>query len=189
MRLFVACSLPPEVKLAIEARSAAIRAGVRGSWVRPDSLHLTLAFIGEQPEEVAPAILASLQKHLGETHALASSVSGVGTFPNARRARVGWLALAGEERLNDLARLCREALLEARVPFDEKPFRPHLTLVRFRDGASPAQSRMFIEHFAGFVSDDFVIDHVSLYSSRLSSEGAIHTELGRVTLGEATRRE
>jgi 2'-5' RNA ligase len=183
MRLFVACNLPAAVRLAVEAHTAPLRQTLRsGSWVRSDALHVTLAFIGEQSETVIPAIDAHLRESLSSTVRIQVEIQGAGVFPNERRARVGWLALQPESRVTTIADQVRSALVAARVPFDAKPFRSHITLVRFRDGARPDVARQFIDHFNQLRSEPFAIDEVTLYASTLSSRGAVHTPLSRIAL-------
>lgn len=182
MRLFVACAIPEAVKQEVERLAAPLRRELGGSWPRSETLHLTLAFIGEQPESVVPQLSAELQEKLREEHRAAVGLGPAGVFPNERRPRVGWLAVSPAAPLEKIASAVRAALTSSRVAFDPKPFKPHLTLVRFRDGAPSGAAARLLEHFSSFRTEPFVIDHVSLMSSALSSSGATHTELVRVAL-------
>ena len=63
MRIFVGLDLEEEIR----AKIARFLDGVRGfapdaRWVRPESLHVTLKFIGEQKEEQVEAITDRLRK-------------------------------------------------------------------------------------------------------------------------------
>ena len=183
MRLFVACALPFDVKLAIEARVAELRRDFpAASWVRAESMHLTLAFIGEQPDSVVPVLHDALKAALQRSVRVSARIAGAGIFPNERRPRVGWLAVEPQSELERLATAVRNGLLATSVDFDQKPFKSHVTLARFRENLRADDARKFLAHFADFASTPFAINEVILYSSVLSSKGAQHTALARIEL-------
>lgn len=182
MRLFIAIDIPAEIKVAVERTTKAVRKTVGGSWVSSESFHLTLAFIGEQTEEVVEPLTAALVRAMAPHQPVICNLTAAGVFPAARRARVGWLGIAPDEPLQSIAESVRAALRVARVPHDDKPFRPHLTLVRFRQSPAPEQVTAFLQQLQTFDTEPFRIDHVTLYSSVLSPNGALHTALARVPL-------
>ena len=184
MRLFVACSIPSGSKVEIDKYLAPIRPRYpTASWVKGETIHLTLAFIGEQPEERIDAIGKALHQHLDGATAVDAQLLSGGVFPNDRRARVAWVGIDPMERLHDLAERSRAALEAIGVEFDAKPFKPHLTVARFRDGVAMLDARQLVKELHDFESAPFRIDHVSLFSSFLSPQGAQHTERIRVPLG------
>src|SRR5687767_3465161 len=127
MRLFIASTFPETATRAINERMAALRTKLPpASWTRPESQHLTLAFLGEQEESLIPAIAAPLGIALGELPAFKASLRGCGFFPNARRARVGWIGLEPEQAFCDIARAVRAVVTRAGVTLDRADFRPHL---------------------------------------------------------------
>lgn len=141
MRLFVAVGPPVEAVNHLGARVARLRVGsaaVAGVDVRladPAHLHLTLAFLGEVEAarlvEVESALgLAAEWFRAGRGAVPRLSLGGGGRF-GRNRSTVLWVDLRGDvEALGDLARLVRSRLREARLPYDDKPFRPHLTIAR-----------------------------------------------------------
>ncbi len=104
MRLFVALDIDDSIRVRI----ARFLDGVRGftpdaRWVRPESLHITLKFIGEKPEDD----IASIRRALGVIAADAIEISfrGYGFFPSTRSPRVFWVGVkSGESRLTSLAK-------------------------------------------------------------------------------------
>src|SRR6266852_4177099 len=129
MRLFVALDLEE----AIRQRMAVFLQGVQNfapetRWVKPESLHVTLKFIGEKPEEEIPRI----QHALGTIQAIPISLAfrGYGFFPTARSARVFWLGIESEPGLPNLAAQVDTALSALGIPREEHAFTPHLTLAR-----------------------------------------------------------
>ena len=157
MRLFVAVQLDKKMKDALRSvQNEMRRRGVEGNYTRPESLHLTLAFIGDYPD------LRFRPFELG--------LKGLGTF-----GELWWAGLEGSGNLEALARQLRRTLAEAAIPFDRKSFRPHVTLIRqarYRndprlDSIAVPQARMTVER-------------ISLMLSTRGKNGMIYTELGGV---------
>lgn len=133
MRLFFALPLPDELKTrlaAFQQRSKGL--GLPASWPDPQGLHLTLAFLGEQDETCVPLLLEVARRAVASHEAFTLRTSTLGGFPSDRRARILWLGVEQEPRLDVLCARLRQGLREVGQAFDEKPFRAHLTLARFK---------------------------------------------------------
>lgn len=127
-RLFFALPLPPELREALDRWR---RTQPPAPWVRPEGLHLTLAFLGERPAEDLPALVGLGAAVAARHAALALGTAGLGGFPDGARTRVLWLGLAPSAPLAALSADLRGALAATGGAFDAKPFLPHLTLARF----------------------------------------------------------
>src|ERR1700693_6244612 len=102
MRIFIGIGLDPEVR----KRSERFLEGVEGlapdaRWVRPESLHITLKFIGEQTPEHVEAIAERLRRI--QSSALDIRVGGYGFFPTAKAPRVFWIGIHTGAELAALA--------------------------------------------------------------------------------------
>jgi 2'-5' RNA ligase len=97
-------------------------------WVRPESLHVTLKFIGEKPIETVEEV----KRVLSGVHAapLGIAFRGYGFFPTARSARVFWVGIESEPQLSALAKAVDQAAGTLRIPVEDHPYSPHLTLAR-----------------------------------------------------------
>lgn len=166
-RLFVALPLPLRIREALSRSAGALLADARG-WrlVPPQNLHLTLRFLGETD----PAIADRIGRQLGETvrsvRILRLRLDGWGTFPEGKRPRVAWCALAGE--VDALAKLAERVEQWARLsgyPAETRPFRPHVTVARAR---SPrASMKMPLLSSAAGSQPDFESGEVVLFRSHL----------------------
>ncbi len=138
MRLFVALDLDD----AIRNRIGLFMDGVRNfapdvRWVRRESLHVTLKFIGErQPESVEQIkiALASVQSTV-----IPIAFRGFGFFPTAKSPRVFWIGMQAGPELAALAKAVDDATAALGIPKEEHPFTPHLTLARSGSGAPRRQ--------------------------------------------------
>jgi len=178
VRSFVAIDPPDAVRdalIAVGHRLDPERS--RARWVRRESVHLTMRFLGELAEEQ----VADVQRHLALVREppVSIHVAGLGFFPGPRAARVLWAGVlsGGVERLADSV---SRAISAAGLPPEEKPFRPHITLARASGRAT--MDRELIRRFRDFSGTefgDFVSHDLILYSSRLEMRGAVHRELAR----------
>ena len=186
MRLFVAVDLPSAVhdwagKSAATLRSRLSESPSRITWVAPDRLHLTLVFLGEIADSVSAEVVARLGTTL-DAPQFWIRLGTAGLFPAAGRPRVLWLGIDEGERGLATAHRAVLARLEG-VAFrrDDRLFAPHLTLARFKDGGSGSDRRAVESSRIGS-SDRGMVDHVTLYRSRLSPRGPDYEALTRAPL-------
>jgi 2'-5' RNA ligase len=142
MRLFVAVNLADDVRQGIWTATEPLRrAGLPVKWVEPDDIHLTLKFLGEQSEDIVPALSESVRDVARRHRQFAMHLGEIGAFPNFRRARVVWMGIHRDPRLellhHDVELACETHGLE----LDGRAFRPHLTLARVKDRADVEQLR------------------------------------------------
>jgi 2'-5' RNA ligase len=186
IRAFVAVNLSVPTLRAVAELQTALRAPLakelRVAWVPPANLHLTLKFLGDIQQESAAAIGAALERGLGERAPFEVRAGGVGAFPDEARPRVLWVGLTDEG--GALARLAAdvETWLEALgFPREARPFRPHLTIGRVKDGHTSVAAAFAPHRETSFGTSS--IREVVLYESRLRARGAEYVALRRVPIG------
>ena len=190
MRCFVAVDLSAEVRAAVAAvqarvRATAPRADVR--WLDPHAFHLTLKFLGNVPDARVPAVSAALEEVVSDAP-LALEAHGLGAFPTVRRPRVLWAGIAGgAPRLVALAGGVDRALAALGFPPEDRPFRAHLTLGRVRSPRDAGALAKALEAEAAVALGAWTADEVVLYQSHLKPTGAVHEKVSRHRLrGAAT---
>jgi 2'-5' RNA ligase len=179
-RLFVAAYLSPEALAdlgSIVDTLEVSRANAPGRSTRlapTERWHVTLAFIGEVPPDVAERAQAALS---GVTDApIDVSIAGGGTFGRGRAA-VLWAGLAGDViHLRGLATHVRQALRRAKVPFDDKAFRPHLTLARPGERLARADLEADVYRLDAYAGPVWTVDAVHLVDSQLGPN-PVHTPI------------
>ncbi len=184
MRLFIAIEIPAEIKKQMaEAQHRLRDAGVDASWPRPEGIHLTLKFLGEVPEQQVTDITNALNAAAGGSTKFHLDVAGVGTFPNAKNARVVWTGLSGDtERLKILQASVEDAMERIGMKREERPFTPHLTLGRIKYIRSRDRWLKALEEMKDISLSGFDVEAVSLMKSELKPSGAVYTEMGRANL-------
>jgi 2'-5' RNA ligase len=133
VRLFIAINLPDAERRSIAEATAPLRdAAPSLGWVDESRLHLTLKFLGEQPDESVGALVTALRGAAARHTPLALEIGGLGAFPTKRRPRVIWLAVAPDPKLELLHHDVEEACAALGYDVEGRAFRPHLTLARVR---------------------------------------------------------
>src|SRR5262245_39239229 len=150
MRVFLAIDVPSEIRERLASVQEKIRPAATGArWVAPESIHVTLKFIGEMPEkrreEIDQALRGLTWKHIKV------NVRGVGFFPGTRSPRVFWAGLEAAS-IEGLAGEIDNRLERAGFDRERRAFRPHLTLARARN---THLEKAMISAAAPFTETDF----------------------------------
>jgi 2'-5' RNA ligase len=195
MRLFIALDIDD----AIRQRIQRFIEGVSGfapdaRWVRPESLHLTLKFIGERGNAAVEDIKRILSDVRSESIEL--SFRGYGFFPTAKAGRVFWVGIESGPQLLSLAKTIDEVTSILGIPKEDHPFAPHLTLARggghyaaprWNKGDTPNKNfQRLQEKLAALASPDFgtmAAHEFFLYQSQLSAGGSRYTKIASFALG------
>jgi RNA 2',3'-cyclic 3'-phosphodiesterase len=194
MRLFIALDLEDSIR----ERIARFMDGVRefapeARWVRPESMHVTLKFIGEKPAETAEQIESALSSI--QAPAIEVVLRSYGFFPTAKAPRVFWVGIESAPQLASLAAAVDEAAAAHGVPREDHPFSPHLTLARGGRGSgapgprkgdrpNPGFQRLQ-EKLAARPTPEFgtmTAREFFLYQSQLLRGGARYTKIARFAL-------
>jgi 2'-5' RNA ligase len=182
IRTFVAFPLPdPWIGyLADITRDLAAR--VRGvSWVRSENLHLTIRFLGDLGESGAARVGEAVARGAAGLHAPVAVLGPLGGFPSLARPRVVWVGVTrGEEALLAVGRAVNDAIDRAGFERADKPFRPHLTLGRVREGASGLAALAGLDLPPAPAAAP--IDRIVVMKSDLHPSGARYTPLREVRL-------
>jgi 2'-5' RNA ligase len=184
VRLFVAIDLGEEAR-AVTARAIAEVAPLAplAKWVRPEAMHVTLAFLGPTPEERVAAIGEAIRASADAHAPMALTVERGGAFGARTRPRVLWLGLGGA--IPELVAL-QSTLASALVPLGYEPearaFAPHLTLARARDKNGDAALARCVAQLASVRFEDAIVTEVILFRSDLSPKGARYTPIERAPL-------
>lgn len=168
-RLFVAISLPEDVKDEIQSLSYGLP-GAR--WLDSDQTHLTLRFIGE----VDGGRFGEIKETLAEVSfdPFSLSLQGVGHFPPRGMPRVLWVGVKAPDELAGIKSRIDSALRRTGVELEKRKFSPHITIARLKNTPKSRVAGFIAAHNL-YQSREFEVDQYHLYSSVLTPKGAIHT--------------
>ncbi len=212
MRLFVALEVPRNLRDELAKRARDVRADLpKVRWVRPEAMHLTLAFLGETDEGLLPALDRELEPATATVPSFELRLHGLGALPPRGKARVLWAGFAAAggrraggrrsgdpaaeapeppARLAELQKAVTRAVRQAagiepdrRLP-ERRPFRPHLTLARLRPPWGRGSVERFLDAFGELPAEVFRIAEGVLFSSVLHPSGARYQALRRYRLAD-----
>ncbi|MHB0955241.1 MAG: RNA 2',3'-cyclic phosphodiesterase [Pirellulaceae bacterium] len=178
-----------EVSDLVRSRAAALISRLRScdvkvSWVSPESMHITLKFLGDQPDEAVAAICQAVRSGAAGVPPFEFRCQAAGAFPNTGRPRTLWLGVTdGVAEFQALHAAVDAALARERFPKERQKFRPHLTIGRVRSAGPTLQPLSHaLESLHDFDGGPTMVDEVTVFSSELSPAGPIHEVLARAPL-------
>ena len=189
IRSFVAVELPEEAKKGLARLRQELERDEHKfvKWVDPRGIHLTLKFLGNIPSKRVTEITEAIRQAAQGISSFRLEISGLGAFPSLKQARVFWVGVSGElDKLSKLQQNIDSTLAVLGFAKEERPFMPHLTLARIKEGASPPERRSFGELVSSTTFDDrypVKVEVVRLMRSQLTPAGAVYSCLSVVGLG------
>lgn len=183
LRLFIAVSVPEEVKTEIERAQDEIRRVVNSRairWTHRGQFHLTLKFLGDVDSSRLEALTSALDHACRGFEPLQLKAEKVGFFPNPRAPRVLWVGISeANEQLGSLQHAVETATLPFCAEARMDKFAAHITLARIQkihrseiDALGTLADRLSRKSLGTWTAPE-----VELLRSELSPTGAIHTVL------------
>lgn len=194
IRCFIAVELDDVLRTALAEVQRRVRGAIdkavgheaKVQWVRPDSIHVTIKFLGDVEERHIDAITQALQGIASGHCAGTVEVVGLGVFPDLRNPRVCWVGLReGADRLIRLAADVDTALEKLEFPREFRPYSPHLTLARIKEGGRTVgrvldQQGLLAKE--GGVIGRLSVRALALMKSELRPAGAVYSRLAEIAL-------
>jgi RNA 2',3'-cyclic 3'-phosphodiesterase len=177
MRLFVAFDLPREVRNALATLGQRLKPECRAArWVRPESMHVTLKFLGETDPQKVPDIRAALAP-IRFAEPVAMDFRVLGFFPNEFKPRVLWCGVQATPNLAELATVVEQALEPLGFERETRTFSPHLTLARLAPGDALENLARAADSLKSYDFGAARESEFHLFESGLKPSGAQYTKL------------
>jgi len=192
IRCFLAFELPEDIKSIVTQVSGELRkSSLDVRWVRPEYIHLTVVFMGDIESEQVSLMGEPLSVVCSDHSPFTISLKPMGCFPNSRNPRVIWLGIDAD--LDRMSRF-RDDLQQALSPFgikeEERAFRPHLTLGRFKKpGKRQTELEQLLAKYRDLSSPARTLGDLVLFRSDLKPGGAVYTKMASWPLSREQERE
>jgi 2'-5' RNA ligase len=175
MRAFLAIDVPEEIRKRLANVQDELRHSTSAArWVSPESIHLTLKFMGEIPEKRRNDVDQAMAGLKWKPFPVA--VRGVGFFPGPASPRVLWAGLESS-MVAGLAKEIDSRLEQEGFEREERDFRAHLTLARTKTNRLERSLVKAAEPFQQTEFGTFVPNCFYLYQSTLQPGGSLYTKL------------
>lgn len=199
IRAFLAVELSQELRAELAITQQELKRNIepemtrnmRISWAQPDSIHLTIKFLGDMDEQVVDPLLVVLEQAIGNQTAVNVPLERLGAFPRLESPRVLWVGPsetwergAEARRMAEIHGAIEQACEGLRFLRETKLFSPHLTLARIRMGEryvglALTQSGVLNRSIS---SSSLAVESVALMKSELRPTGSVYTKLWEVRL-------
>lgn len=180
-RAFISADLPRLDRL--EPLMAELRAsGAPLKPVRLDQVHLTLKFLGDTEEALAPRIVEAMRASVAGIPPFTIRLVGTGAFPNLRRMNVLWVGIEGGQPLVEIARGLEAGMEPLGYPREGRDFSPHLTLARVKGPGNLDRVRRILEARAHDAFGEVLVDRIRLKRSVLRPDGPEYSTVEEVPL-------
>ena len=162
-RYFIGIPLPPDARKKLRIQSWPGLSRYKDEKLVPqNNWHITLAFIGHIEEDKKDELVELLKVYQWGNE-FKASVRHFGAFPAFEQAKILWMGLfKGSEQIEALAHQLRSRLDELEIPYDDKPFVPHITVARLR---SPKNCTKLADNGKMKQEVNFNVDEIILYNS------------------------
>ncbi len=185
MRLFLAAELSRDLLETLELAIAPLREiAPELAWVESPRRHLTLKFLGDVASERLASVVTFAEHAAARHRAFSMQVGGIGAFPNFRRARVVWIGVEHEPRLELLHHDLEVAGDAHGFEIEGRAFRPHVTVARVRAPLELERVRALARaaRRIDFAAQQ-VVDRITVFESTLAAAGSQYRRVHEVTLG------
>jgi 2'-5' RNA ligase len=181
IRCFLAFELPPPIKGILDRVVGELKPfPLDMKWVKTDNIHLTVVFLGQIQKGTIGAIENTADTVCRQYGSFQISLKSMGTFGSKKYPRVLWIGIDGDiKRLGFFRDQLQENLAPLGINVEKRPFKPHLTLGRFRKGTSAGfEFTEILRQHEVISSPVCSLKHLCLFKSELKPSGAVYTRMG-----------
>ncbi|MEW6731990.1 MAG: RNA 2',3'-cyclic phosphodiesterase [Acidobacteriota bacterium] len=184
IRTFICIDLPETLKTRLQTFIQELQGQQRSttvSWVKPQNLHLTLRFLGDVMVTRQLDLQACVERAAAIFKPFTLVAGGTGVFPNTRNARILWIGVKGaDKQLIPLQKRLEQELRAAGFGKEDKPFSPHFTIGRVRQGNARTLAEAFSQ--ASFADESFSVSEIIVMRSDLKPTGPIYSKMALIKL-------
>jgi 2'-5' RNA ligase len=167
-----------------ESQSHLSHLPARIRWVRPQSIHLTLKFLGDVERDTLEEVYEITQETASYFRPFSISFRGLGVFPSSSSPKVIWVGVdEGREKVEEIAKWLDARFCEIGFEREKRRFTPHLTLGRIKSISDRVAVMDGISNLASPWFGVMNVERISVMRSRLTPDGPIYTTLREVLLG------
>lgn len=180
LRSFLAFELSGPLKESLgQVAQDLKKTSLDAKWVKIDHIHLTVIFLGDIEEQWLNQIDAAARTACSLFAPFTVHLKSMGCFPNKKRARVLWLGLGGDiVRMAELQKTLQKGLNPLNIKEEDREFKPHLTLGRFRTPGNQGQLLdTILQQYQDLTSPVILLTELVLFKSDLKPGGAEYTRL------------
>lgn len=135
MRFFIALEIPSENILQFQAIQANLHTLIPQARITDlDKIHLTLAFLGEQEDELKDKLIEVIKNAVKNTPPFEVTPAYIDGFPNIHHPDILWVGVKGDiDKVLLIREYIKDGLANLHLPVDERRFIPHITIAKLKN--------------------------------------------------------
>lgn len=185
MRFFIALEIPNENIAQFQSIQASLHTLIpQAKLTNFDKVHLTLAFLGEQMDNLQPKLVEIIQKAVVGISSFEITPAYLDGFPNLHHPHILWVGVKGDiDKLLIIRERIKEGLEDLHLPIDERRFTPHITIAKFKkDFQIDRNLEVELEKIMTLSFDPIGITSIKLFESVPNEGFHKHNTLAEVEL-------
>lgn len=185
MRFFIALEIPEESKQELEDVQEKLKALIpqfRPSF--PDKLHLTIAFVGEQQDDLKDRLVEVMTRASQEISGFSVTPAYIDGFPHLHCAKVLWIGVKGDiDKLFIIRHRIKDGLMDLHLSVDERRFVPHIALGKVSDFSLSGYQEREFEKIEMQTFKPIQVTSIKLFESIANEGFHKHNTLAEIKLG------
>ena len=178
MRCFVAIDIDEHCRNELKKLVRSLRDGIIArsgdiKWVRVDSIHITLKFLGEIDDNELVKVCEIAKEVISGNEHFDIELAEVGGFGNP--PKVIWVGVKDGGVLADMAHRLEDELEKIGIKKEGKKFMPHLTLARIKNIRAARNAEDVLTEYYDYEGPVMTVEKGGVYQSELSEKGAVYT--------------
>ncbi len=155
MRFFIAFEIPEENKSQFQAIQESLSKLIpQARMTNLDKIHLTLAFLGEQPDDLKTRLIEIIKNAASEIPSFEVTPAYIDGFPNIHSPNVFWIGVKGDiDKILLIRERIKDSLENLHLPVDERRFIPHISIAKTNQNFEVSESletslqQLMVVHF------------------------------------------
>lgn len=185
MRFFIALEIPNENRLQFQAIQTKLHTLIPQARITdPDKIHLTLAFLGEQPDQLKDRLVEIIKNAVVEIPSFEVTPAYIDGFPNLHSPNILWVGVKGDiDKVLHIREHIKDGLVNLHLPVDERRFVPHISIAKFKDQIRvDGNLEVNLEKIMAQAFDPIKITSIKLFESVPNEGFHKHNTLAEVRL-------
>lgn len=185
MRFFIALEIPEDSKAELEQVQHALENLIpQINITKDEKLHLTIAFVGEQPDKLKGPLIQAIETAVDNIPQFSVTPAYIDAFPRLHHPHIIWCGVKGDiDKLYVLRERIKDNLEKLNLEMDERRFTPHITLGKVDNFDLPAQTEESLQRL--MMQTQFKpiqIKSIKLFASTLDGTFHTHNTLAEIKL-------
>ena len=185
MRFFIALEIPSENLAQFQSIQQSLHTLIPQARITDlDKIHLTLAFLGEQPDDLKDKLVQIIQNAVKNISSFEVTPAYIDGFPNIHHPNVLWVGVKGDiDKVLLIREYIKDGLANLHLPVDERRFVPHITIAKFTDQFQiDTNLEVALEKITAIHFEPIKITSIKLFASEPQNGLHKHNTLAEIQL-------